>query len=522
MTARYYLTAAIEYANGAAHLGHALEKVGADAIARFHRLRGADVRFLIGTDEHGLKVAQSAAAAGVTPQQYVDRVSATFRATWDQLGISYTTFSRTTSSLHREGVLALIQRILANDPEAFEERAYRGSYCVGCEAYKTAADLVDGGCPLHPHRPITEVAETNWFFRLSRYEPVVRRLLTERPEFVQPASRRHEILALLDRGLDDVSITRAHLDWGIPFPLPSADGTHQRIYVWFDALPNYLTATGFPHEGWETRWPAQCHIVGKDISRFHAVLWPAVLHAAGLPLPDQIWVHGFVTTGGTRLSNSATTDGGVTLPAAIERFGVDAVRYYLLRDVPFDGDGECSWERLEVRYVADLANTLGNLASRVTALASRAYGATGLPTVADDALLVSAPAQALREAEARGRAAYVAAFAANRPHLALRALWETLSAANLFVTQTTPWALAKDPLQREAFDQTLGVVLRVLAQCTVLLSPALPETASRLWEALGAPGDVRDQRLTDVADLTLAGWQVRPLPPLFPRAPAPS
>jgi methionyl-tRNA synthetase len=513
----FYITTAIEYANGEPHLGHAVEKIGADAIARFHRLRGDDVRLLVGTDEHGQKVAQAAAAAGITPRAQAERITALFRSTWDALGISYTEFSHTEHPRHVAGVLALITRILERDPDAFYEREYEGWYCVGCEAFKTEHDLEDGRCPLHPTRALERVRETNWFFRLSRYQDVVARLLRDRPSFVQPEHRRNEVLAFVDRGLEDVSITRANLDWGIPFPLASTVGgesdARQVIYVWFDALPNYLTALGYPDDGWDEHWPAQCHVVGKDITRFHCVLWPAILHAAGLAQPEQIWVHGFLSAEGRRLSKSEGV--WVELERALARYGPDALRYYLLREIPFDGDGDFSWQRFDARYAADLANTLGNLASRVTALVARHYPEGAAPSATVGA--ATADEEALEQQTTASLDAYLAAFEENRPHRALDAVWDTLTAANGFITRTAPWALAKDPSRRSALDRTLGVLVRLLARQAVLLSPALPVKADALWHALGGLGSVHDQRIDGLSALDTAGWRVRATDPLFPR-----
>jgi methionyl-tRNA synthetase len=510
---RYYITTAIEYANGDPHLGHALEKVGADAIARFHRLRGEDVRLLVGTDEHGQKVALAAAASGLTPSEQAEKTTAEFRATWDRLGVSYTEFSRTTDPRHVAGVLTLIQRILARDPEAFYERSYEGLYCVGCEAFTTEHDLVDGTCPLHPGRAVERVAETNWFFRLSAYQDFIARFLAEHPEFIQPESRRNEVLALVDRGLEDVSITRAHLDWGIPFPLPSRDGRHQAIYVWFDALPNYLTAVGFPEPGYETHWPAQVHVVGKDITRFHCVLWPAMLHAAGLPLPERVWVHGFISADGKRLSKSEGV--WIELDDAIDRFGADALRYYLLREIPFDGDGDFSWRRFDARYTADLANTLGNLVSRVSALVAQHYAGGAVPrtdrTCADESEreLGSIERAAFRE--------YCAAFESHRLHRALEAVFDVLTAANEFITRTAPWAFAKDTLKRAELDRTLALLVGLFARQAVLLSPVIPQKAEEIWQAVGGPGSVHDQRLATLASLDPSGWRVTKPAALFPR-----
>ena len=511
---RYYVTTAIEYANGEPHLGHAVEKIGADAIARFHRLCGDEVRFLVGTDEHGQKVAQAAQVSGRTALAQAEAITAAFRATWDALGVSYTEFSRTTNPHHVAGVLALIERILARDPDAFHERAYVGWYCVGCEAFRAEHDLENGTCPLHPGRALERVAESNWFFRLSAYEPFVRRFLADHPGFIQPVARRNEVLAFVERGLEDVSITRANLDWGIPFPLADRDGRHQAIHVWFDALPNYLTAVGYPAAGWEAHWPAQVHVIGKDITRFHCVLWPAILHAAALPLPEQVWVHGFLSAEGRRLSKSEGV--WVDLGEAIARHGADALRYYLLREIPFDGDGDFSWPRFDARYTGDLANTLGNLASRVAALVVR-HCAGGLVPAIDRTPPPSTIDLELARREGCALEGYREAFTANRPHRALEAVFDSLAAGNEYVTRAAPWKLAGDPSRRPELDRTLHVLVRLLARSAVLLSPVLPSKAEELWRALGGAGSVHEQRLATVEVLDVEGWRVQRSGALFPR-----
>ena len=313
---KYFLTTAIDYSNGDPHIGHAYEKIGADAIARYRRLRGDDVHFLIGMDEHGQKVEQTAAQQGIAPQALVDTLASSFSAMWARLGISYDQFIRTTDPMHRAGVTALIERIFDRNPDDFYEKAYEGWYCVGCEAFKQDAEIVDGKCVLHPTRTLEWVEENNWFFRLSAYTDRLKKLVSS-DEFLQPKSRRNEILSLIDSGLDDISASRSRFSWGIPFPRKGSGGEEQTLYVWFDALPNYLTATGFPNPDFETLWPADLHVIGKDITRFHAVIWPAMLMAAGLAVPKRIWVHGFVLVGGTRVSKSA--GGNLDLREAIAR-----------------------------------------------------------------------------------------------------------------------------------------------------------------------------------------------------------
>jgi methionyl-tRNA synthetase len=507
---KYYLTTAIDYANGDPHIGHAYEKIGADAIARYRRLRGDDVHFLIGMDEHGQKVEQTAAQQGVPPQALVDTLAGSFSAMWARLGISHDQFIRTTDPMHRAGVKALIERIFERNPDDFYEKAYEGRYCVGCEAFKQDAEIVDGKCVLHPTRTLEWVQERNWFFRLSRYSDFLRRLLTERATFLQPESRRNEMLALLDRGLEDVSASRSRLKWGIPFPRPLSTGEPQTTYVWFDALPNYLTATGFPAGGYETRWPANLHIVGKDIVRFHTIIWPAMLEAAQLPLPARVWGHGFVLFGGERFSKSAGVK--LDLYEAIDRFGADAFRYFLLREVPFDADGTFSWERFEERYNSDLANAWGNLASRVIAMVEKYRGGVVPPGGPDEA----------DQADASDIAAYHTAMDGTRGFLLHDALQHAMACVvrgNEYVQSSQPWALAKhdDDASRRALDQVLSSLVRQLARQTVLLAPFMPQKAQALWTQLGAPGLVHEQRFARLTSLDATGWRVTKGDPLFPK-----
>lgn len=508
--ARFYLTTAIDYANGDPHIGHAIEKIGADAIARFHRLRGDDVHFLMGMDEHGQKVAQAAAERGVEPQVLADRVADVFQDTWRRLGVSYDQFIRTTEPAHKAGVVALIRRCHERNPQDFYEKSYEGWYCVGCELFKRDAEIVDGKCVLHPTRELQWTQERNWFFRLSRYQEFVRRLFDERPDFLRPESRRNEILGLLDQGLEDISITRSRLAWAIPFPLPSA-GESQGTWVWFDALPNYLTATGYPAAGFEARWPAQLHIIGKDITRLHCVIWPAMLECAGLPLPERVWAHGFVTLGGERFSKSAGVK--LDLREAIDRFGPDAFRYFLLREVPFDADGSFTWERFEERYNADLADKLGNLLSRVVAMIEK-YFAGVVP---------AAPRVELDAADLGDLRDYASAMDGSRGYLlheALRALWRTVARANEFVQGSQPWSLAKDPARRAELEGVLAGAARALARQAVALHPFMPTKAAELWAQLGgdaALGALAGRRLGELDGLDAAGWRVRKGAPLFPK-----
>ena len=504
---RFYVTTAIDYANGEPHLGHAYEKIGADVIARYHRLAGDEVRFCMGMDEHGQKVAQAAAARGTSPQAFVDELAARFEAMWKRLEVSNDRWVRTTQPHHKRGVVALIRRIHERNPDDFYEKTYEGWYCVGCELFKRENEIVDGRCVIHPTRELQWAEERNWFFRLSRYEDFLRRRFTETPGVLEPESRRNEMLALLDSGLEDISITRARLSWAIPFPLPASDGETQGTWVWFDALPNYLTDTGYPDEGYEAWWPAQLHVVGKDIVRLHSIVWPAMLESAGLPLPEKVWGHGFVTLGGERFSKSS----GVTLDLAeaIDRFGPDAFRYFLTREVPWDNDGAFSWERFTERYTAELANGLGNLGSRALSMVAKYRGGVVPPgSVEAD------------EAVDRALAAYRAAMDANLLHEGAAAAFELVWHANAYVADRAPWKLAKDEGAAAELDVVLHAMVRYLAVTAVLFFPFMPGKMGELWRRLA--GGAAMPTLDALPSLDVSGWRVEAGDPLFPRPEQPA
>ncbi|MEZ4412278.1 MAG: methionine--tRNA ligase [Gemmatimonadales bacterium] len=506
--APFYITTAIDYANGDPHLGHAYEKVGADAIARYHRLRGDDVWFLIGMDEHGQKVAQAAAADNVTPQELVDRVALRFEAMWQRLGLSHDQFIRTTAEAHKAGVVALIERIFERNPDDFYEQSYRGRYCVGCEAFKQDNEITDDRCALHPTRTLEWVEERNWFFRLSRYRDFLLELIEGNREFVQPESRRNEILALLRQGLDDISASRSRFTWGVPFPRLTSQGEQQTTYVWFDALPNYWTATRDPAS--RAEWPAQLHVIGKDITRFHCVIWPAMLRAAGLPLPEQVWAHGFVYFRGERFSKSAGTK--LDLGEAIDRFGPDAFRYFLLREIPWDSDGNFTWERFVDLYTSDLADGLGNLASRSLAMLAK-YREGKVP---------SAGETSLDQAGAEAIQAYAQAMDCNDLRGAAESAWRIVTAANQYIVQTAPWVLAKGGKDEE-LDAALASLARCLYRLAVLVSPLMPGKAEELWAVLGQDGRAAAARWESLDSPPVAGAATRKPDGLFPRPePSPS
>lgn len=470
----YYLTTAIDYANGDPHLGHALEKVGADVIARWHRLRGERVQFLMGMDEHGQKVLQAATAGGDVPHLWLDRISARFEGTWRTLHCSHDDWMRTTQPRHARGVRALIERIQRENPDHLYHGEYAGLYCVGCEEFKVENQLVDGRCAEHPSRALVETREQNTFFRLSAWQEEILALIESGEFRVEPAIRRNEILSVLRSGLQDISISRARLPWGIPFP-----GTDdETVYVWFDALINYLSATGFPEEGWESLWPADLHVVGKGITRFHCIIWPAMLLAAKLPLPRQVWAHGYVQWGGAKVSKSEGS--AVSLDEVIDYYGPDPLRWFLMREVGFEADGDFSFERYDARYASDLADGLGNLASRVTAMLvkyrdGRVAAGTSRTELDDraDALVAS----------------YVDAMSANDLRGGATAIEHLITAADGFVSSAAPWALAKAG-DEGALDAVLVSLAHALLRLAIMTGPFMPLKAQQLWAALGQKGDL--------------------------------
>ncbi len=498
---KFYLTTAIDYSNGDPHLGHALEKVGADSIARYRRLRGDQVHFVMGMDEHSQSVLQAASRGGVSPQEWVDRMASRFAEFWERLECSNEDWIRTTEPRHFEAVTRLLEQIQQRQPDDLYVAEYEGLYCTGCEEFKQDSQIVNGRCIEHPSLELIRTQERNHFFRLSRYGDRILQLISNGTLRVEPAIRRNEVLRLLEGGLQDISVSRLRQPWGIPFPGDS----EQTVYVWFDALINYLSATGFPHPGYDRLWPADLHVIGKGITRFHCVIWPAMLLAAGLELPREVWAHGYVQWEGTKMSKTAGT--AVTLDEAIDRHGPDALRYFLLREVGFEADGNFSWERFDERYTADLADGFGNLASRTLAMLAK-YRQGVVPDSSEPTSLDQVGEDALKE--------YQSAMDALDLRKGIEVTWSIVSAANLYVQQSAPWTLAKSGREAE-LDQVLSALARALCRLAILSAPFIPGKAQALWEDLGLDGKVAMARWEQAERTVLAGRVTRRANILFPK-----
>jgi methionyl-tRNA synthetase len=497
---KFYLTTAIDYSNGDPHLGHALEKVGADCIARYRRLVGDQVHYVMGMDEHGMKVSQTAEAEGISPQALADRLSERFNGTWRRLLCSHDDWIRTTEPRHERTVTELLKRIQQRNPDDLFLGEYEGLYCIGCEEFKAPNQIVDGHCIEHPHLELVPTRETNHFFRLSRYTRTILDLIQGGQLAVEPEIRRNEILRLLEEGLQDLSVSRVRIPWGIPFP-GAADHT---VYVWFDALINYLSATGFPEPGYERLWPADLHVIGKGITRFHCVIWPAMLIAAGIETPKKIWAHGYVQWGGAKVSKSAGT--AVSLDDAIDRHGPDALRYFLLREVGFTNDGDFTWERYDERYTSDLADGIGNLAARSLAMLVK-YREGVVPKTETTSLdqagdqVVSAYREAMDRLELK---------------VAAEAAWGLVTTANQFIVQHAPWALAKAG-ETQKLDAVLGALARCLERLAILSHPFMPGKAAELWASLGSSTPLDQVRWPRVQQPAPEGQVVRKPENLFPK-----
>jgi methionyl-tRNA synthetase len=500
---RFYLTTAIDYVNSRPHLGTAYEKISADVIARYKRLSGVRTHFLMGNDEHSQNVYKRARESGLDPLDYCDRMDREFRDVWARLDVSFDDFIRTTEGRHHRGVNEMVRRIAARGD--LYDGFYEGPYCVSCEAFKNEKDLIDGRCPVHGTEP-ERIRERNHFFRLSRYRTALIEHFERHPEFLQPDVRRNEMLRLLEGGLEDLSVSRAGQSWGIPLLGDPASV----VYVWFDALINYVSAVGFggDDETFADWWPADLHVIGKDITRFHTVVWPAMLMSAGLPLPRQVFGHGFVNFKGQKMSKSLGT---VLDPLdAAGRFGPDPLRLYLVKEIPYGQDGDFSWERFEERYNADLANNLGNLVNRVSAMCDKYHGGR-LPASAGSSSLLAAAAEG---AVAR----YCRAMDALALHEGAAAIFDLVDATNQYIAETQPWSLARQAGGAARLAEVLGDAVEAVRLIGVLSLPVMPGSGREILRRVGEMREPAALRL-DVDAIWAAGGarRIAEADPLWPR-----
>lgn len=511
----FYITTPIYYPSDLPHIGHGYTSVAVDTLARWHRQAGDDTWMLTGTDEHGQKMLRAATANGVTPQEWVDKlVEESWFPLLKTLDVANDDFIRTTQPRHEERVKTFVQALY--DSGYIYAGEYEALYCVGCEEFKPEAEIVDGTgpfeglkvCAIHS-KPLELLQEKNYFFKLSEFQDRLLELYRTQPDFVRPDSARNEVVSFVRSGLKDLSISRSAFDWGIRVPW---DESHV-IYVWVDALLNYATAVGYgddPAE-FERRWPAY-HVVGKDILRFHAVIWPAMLMAAGLEVPKGIFAHGWLLVGGEKMSKSKLT--GIAPTEITDVFGSDAYRFYFLSAIAFGQDGSFSWEDLSARYQAELANGFGNLASRTIAMIGRYFDGV-VPTPGEPTELDLRVQRTVADAAT----AADAAMTAFRPDEAISAIWTIVDELNGYITENEPWALAKDDANRERLSTVLYTAAEGLRALAVLLSPVMPQSTATLWGALGAPGALTAQPLREAGTWGQlpAGTRVGTLAPLFPR-----
>ena len=509
----FYITTPIYYPSAKLHIGHAYCTTLADTIARYKRLAGYDVFFLTGSDEHGQKIQQKAEEAGVTPQAYVDKIVAGFQNLWDKLGISNDDFIRTTEKRHEKVVQEIFRRIYAKGD--IYKGEYKGLYCTPCESYWTEHQLDENGCCPDCHRPVQEVTEEAYFFKMSNYADRILKHIENNPDFLQPESRRNEMINFIKQGLEDLCISRTSFDWGVPVPMDDGDKKHV-IYVWFDALSNYLTPIGFldNEEMFKKFWPADLHLVGKEIVRFHTIIWPCILMALDLPLPKKVYGHGWLIVDGDKMSKSK---GNVVDPIGlIDEFGADTIRYFLLREINLGQDGNFSRDALIERINSDLANDLGNLLHRTLSMAKKFQGGVLTAPMGESDIDKSLKADA---------AETVAVYRENMDKMelstALKKAWAFVSRANKYIDETAPWALAKDETKKQELSNVLYNLAESLRFIAVMISPYMPFTAPKIWNQLNLEGlkPFAEVQLSDVESWggIPAGHQLGEAEQLFPR-----
>ncbi|OGH63345.1 MAG: methionine--tRNA ligase [Candidatus Magasanikbacteria bacterium RIFCSPHIGHO2_01_FULL_50_8] len=492
----YYLTTPIYYVNDVAHVGHAYTSIASDIMARFQRLLGKQEHFVTGTDEHGQKIARAAEARGVGPQTFVDEISEGFRELNKKLNTSTTDFIRTTEPRHLKAAQKIWEA--ANAAGDIYKKSYEGLYCVSCEQFYIEKDLNDGVCPIHLKAPEL-LQEENYFFKLSKYTEPLKKYFDAHPDFVYPQNRQKEMRQILEEGLDDISISRSveKLSWGIPVP---GDDT-QVMYVWFDALTNYITAAGYADDEkfFDTWWPADAHVMGKEINRFHSLLWPAMLLSAGLPLPKQIVVHGWLTADGQKMSKSI---GNVIKPYdVIEKYGLDTFRYFLFRELPFGSDGDFSFAKLEQRYRSDLGNDLGNLVMRTVAMTQKfCAGVVPSETSGDHEEIWDRYRAHMERWEFQS---------------ALELVWEYVRGLNQLIDHEKPWAAEKEGRHSDV-EKTLYTILEGLRHIAIALQPFMPETADKILAQLGFEYFNPQFDTLQEWGLLKSGVPLIAAPPLFP------